>query len=406
MKVLQINCVYKEGSTGKITQSIHEHLLSEGEQSVVICGRRAPKENYIYPIVSEFRGKLNHLFANVTGVVYGGCLLSTKKIIKYIIKEKPDIVHLQCINGNFCNIFRLLEFLKKTAVPTVLTLHAEFMYTANCSHAGSCIQWKNGCHRCLENKTVLHSWFFDRTSYSWRRMHNIYKDWDNLYVVACSKWIANRASQSGEMANRNIRVINNGIDNSTIFYPRLEIRDFITNKYHLPADKKYVLYVSPGFSKLKGFDLFLELIKKCEDDPLHFLLVGDEYHSCVKNLTTIGKVNDKDLLAKIYSASDALVICSRNENYPTVCLEAISCGTSVVGFDVGGVSETIYKGMGGVVPLADIEALRNMLLETLENKIEDKVVENARAKYSKNVMLQEYMSLYKYIYEKNIINKY
>ena len=78
----------------------------------------------------------------------------------------------------------------------------------------------------------------------------------------------------------------------------------------------------------------------------------------------------------------------------------------VVGFDVGGVSETIYKGMGGVVPLADIEALRNMLLETLENKIEDKVVENARAKYSKNVMLQEYMSLYKYIYEKNIINKY
>lgn len=401
MKVLQINCVYKEGSTGKITHDIHEHLLNIGEQSVVICGRRAPKNNdNIYAVVSEFRGKINHLFAKISGVLYGGCFFSTEKIKRIIKKEKPDIVHLQCINGYFCNIFRLLEFLKKSGVPTVLTLHAEFMYTANCSHAGDCEQWKTGCRKCPVRKTALHSWLFDRTSYSWKRMHSIYKDWDNLHVVACSKWISKRASQSGEIAHRKIHVIHNGIDNNTIFYPHPNARSYISEKYHLPKDKKYVLYVSPGLSALKGFDLFLELIKKCENDELHFLLVGGEYNGSEKNLTVIGKVLDRDLLAKIYSSADALVVCSRNDTYPTVCLEAISCGTSVVGFDVGGVSETISKDMGAVVPYGDIDALRKKLLEVVQNKLSEITVDNARVSHSKDRMVQEYMDLYLSLYNK------
>ncbi len=401
MKVLQINCVYKEGSTGKITQDIHEHLLNIGEQSVVICGRRAPKNNdTVYAVVSELRGKINHLFAKISGVLYGGCFFSTEKIKRLINKEKPDIVHLQCINGYFCNIFRLLEFLKKIGVPTVLTLHAEFMYTANCSHAGDCEQWKTGCRKCPVRKTALHSWFFDRTSYSWKRMHSIYKDWDNLHVVACSKWISERASQSGEIAHRKIHVIHNGIDNNTIFYPYPNARSYISEKYHLPKDKKYILYVSPGLSTLKGFDLFLELVKKCENDELHFLLVGGEYTGSEKNLTAIGKVLDRDLLAKIYSSADALVVCSRNDNYPTVCLEAISCGTSVVGFDVGGVSETICKDMGAVVPYGDIDALREKLLEVVQNKLSEITVDNARISHSKDRMVQEYMNLYLSLYNK------
>ncbi len=401
MKVLQLNCVFKEGSTGKITQDIHEHLLNTGEQSVVICGRRAPKDDStVYGVVSELRGKINHLFAKISGVMYGGCFLSTEKIKRIIAKEHPDIVHLQCINGYFCNIFRLLEFLKKRGVPTVLTLHAEFMYTANCSHAGSCEQYKSGCKSCPVYKTSGHSLFFDRTSYSWKRMHRIYRGWDNLHVVACSKWIALRASLSGEMAHRDIRVIHNGIDNNTIFYSRSQAVKQIAEKYNLPKDKKYILYVSPGLSTLKGFDLFLELVNKCKNDPLQFLLVGGDYCGDEKNLTVIGKVTDRDLLAQIYSASDALVVCSRNDTYPTVCLEAISCGTSVVGFDVGGVSETICEGMGGVVPFGDVDKMREKLLATVQNEVSEETVNSARVQHSKCRMLGEYMDLYQSLLEK------
>ena len=395
MKVLQINCVYGEGSTGRITRVIQEGLVTSGADGVVICGRRGPKEDSkIYSMISEGRGKLNKLWSMITGVPFGGCFITTQRIKKIIRREQPDVVHLQCINGHFCNIFRLLEFLKASGIPTVLTLHAEFMYTASCSHAGPCDQFITGCKQCPVRKSGLHSLVFDRTSHSWQRMHRIYKDWDQLKVVACSDWIAGRAGKSGEMGKRDIRVLRNGIDNTSVFYPREKARQMILEKYSLPQDKKLVLFVSPGFSSLKGFDLLLELAEKCKDDPMHFVLVGGAYEGREPNLTSLGKIADANLLAQMYSAADALVICSRNDTYPTVCLEANSCGTGVVGFDVGGVKETICPGMGTVVPFGDTDAMRKALLEWSEQKPSGETVEKARTRHSQQRMVREYLQLY------------
>ena len=43
MKILQINCVYDYGSTGKLTKCIHEGLMQRGIESVVLYGRREKK---------------------------------------------------------------------------------------------------------------------------------------------------------------------------------------------------------------------------------------------------------------------------------------------------------------------------------------------------------------------------
>ena len=397
MKVLQINCVYDEGSTGKITRDIHLGLLEKGVESRVLCGRRAKGQKGVVGIVPEWYAKGQNLLSRISGVPYGGCLLSTEKIKAIIRKETPDIVHLQCINGHFCNIFRLLAFLKKSGVKTVLTLHAEFMYTANCSHAGLCEKWKKGCHRCEEFRSKTHSYFVDRTASSYQRMHRIYRDWDDLFVVAPSRWTASRAGESGEMAKRDITVIPNGIDNTNVFYPREGAKENLIKRYALPEDKKYILYVSPGFSHLKGFDLFTDLVKKCENLPFHFLLVGGEYQADAKNLTVIGKVNDPDLLAELYSGSDCLVTTSRNETYPTVSLEAQSCGTKVVGFDVGGVMETILDGMGKVVPAFDLDLMARALKEVSDEKPSRERVEMAREYHSKEQMVEKYFCLYKKI---------
>lgn len=395
MKILQINCVYKEGSTGRITQDIHEYILKQGEESVVLCGRRGKTEPGVYPIVSEFYAKANNLRARLTGVVYGGCRTSTEKIKKIILRESPDVVHLQCINGFFCNIFELLTFLKEQKLPTVLTLHAEFMYTANCAHAGDCDKWKTGCHHCEVYKEKLHSLFFDRTAYAWKKMHEIYRNWDDLHIVACSNWIASRAAQGGELGKRDIRVIHNGIDNTSVFYPRNDAAERIRERYQLPENKKYVLYVAPGFSELKGFDKLLELTKQCADTDLQFLLVGGQYDGSEENITVIGRITDRNLLADLYSGSDALVMCSRNDTYPTVCLEAISCGTPVVGFEIGGVRETITAGMGGTVPFGDLNAMQDLLVKVTRNTPEKETVEAGRKYHAKVRMLEEYMALYR-----------
>ena len=113
MKVLQVNCVYRKGSTGKITADIHEELLRQGVESVVCYGRGdMVDEPHVYKTCGELYSKANHALTYVTGIMYGGLGLSTRKLISVIEKEQPDIVHLQCINGYFVNIYRLITWLK------------------------------------------------------------------------------------------------------------------------------------------------------------------------------------------------------------------------------------------------------------------------------------------------------
>lgn len=395
MKILQINCVYGRGSTGKITKDIHTGLIERGYESSVIYGRGVLTDDInVTRIGGDLYGKFNNLISRFTGVMYGACNFSTARIISRIKKEKPDVVHLQCINGYFCNIFRLLDFLKKSKIPTVLTLHAEFMYTANCGHAGTCDQWINGCRKCPRLRKETKSLLFDRTGYSWKRMQGIYKDWQDLVVVGCSDWICSRVKQCGEIKNSKIVCLHNGIDNDSIFYPRSEAKARVYEKYNIDSDKKTVLFVAPGFTHLKGFDRVCELASVCEDLPFQFVLVGGSFDTDKKNITVVGKVTDQNHLAEIYSAADVLVMCSRNENYPTVCVEATSCGTPVVGFDVGGVKETIPSGMGYVVESGNVLVMKEKIIEVVHTKPDDETVESARNYHSKKRMIEQYIEIY------------
>lgn len=396
MKVLQVNCVYNHGSTGKITHDIHQYLLSQGMESVVCYGRgEKTSEPDVYKICSEIYAKANNLLSRIRGTMYSGCYLSTIRLIRIIQREIPDVVHLQCINGYFVNIYWLLSWLKGSGIRTVLTLHAEFMYTANCGHALDCDKWVTGCGNCPRLKKETRSWFWDRTAVSWQKMHHIYRDWEDLTVVACSDWIRSRAEKSGEIKYRSFCTIHNGIDNSTIFYPRENAGEKIRERYKIGSDKKLVLFAAPAFSEAKGFDLLLKLIDNTKNERFHYILAGEEAQINRENATVVGNIKDQHYLAELYSAADALVICSKGENYPTVCLESISCGTPVVGFDVGGVKETIPEGMGVVVPLGDCEAMKKALLEITGEKPKSAIVEKARRKHCKERMAEDYVRIYK-----------
>ena len=395
MKILQINCVYGKGSTGKITRDIHRGLLEAGHASVVICGRGAvPAEPGVHKLCTDWYARANKLRSMADGLMYGGCFFSTNAIIAKIRREKPDVVHLQCINGYFVNLFRLLKFLKNSGIPTVMTLHAEFMYTANCGHAGQCSQWIEGCSRCPALRKQTKSLFFDRTGYSWKLFHRQYRDWDRLTAVGCSEWISGRARQAGALRDRRIVTIRNGVDNTTVFYPRAGAGDALRSRYCIPADRKIVLYVAPAFTREKGYDLVLQLAQKAENLPFHFLLVGQTAASEMANVTVAGPVYSGEELALLYSGADALLMCSRFETYPTVCLEAVSCGTPVAGFDVGGVAETIPEGMGGVVEPGAMEAMLALLTRLTARRPDAQAIQQARAIHSRTHMVSQYLALY------------
>lgn len=393
MKILQINSVYKRGSTGKITHDIHSCLLKNGHTSVVVYGRgKKVCESNVYKSSAEWEGKVHSVFSRLFGVDFGYSPIATANLHRIIKKEKPDIVHLQCLNGHFVNVYRLLKFLKKKNIKTALSLHAEIMHTAGCQHAMECEKWKTECSHCNKIRGHISRFFRDDAKHCFRLMRNACKDFDTLVVVGVSKWITERAKQAPIFASARFETVMNGIE-TDVFMPR----DMLISRkaLGLSQDKKVILHVTPNIhDKEKGIHHVIELAKRMAE--YQFVVVGGipKIKSLPANVLFVPLTYDQDLLAEYYSAADCLVMTSDRETCPTVCLEAAACGCNIVGFDTGGVSETIPEGMGEVVETFDIVAFEKAVRKWADVQAPYDRVAQLHFDLSREAMTKNYIEIY------------
>lgn len=407
MKVLQVNVVYKNGSTGKITADIHTELLKNGIESVVCYGRGSKvDEPYVYKTCGELYAKMNNAFSRITGIMYAGCLFSTRKLINIIKREKPDIVHLQCINGYFVNIYKLVTWLKKNKINTILTLHAEFMYTGGCGHAFDCEQWRKQsgicCTDCPRWKKETKSIFFSRTSTMWKKMKKAFDgfDKDKLTIVSVSPWLMDRAKSSQLFRDYNHKVIYNGLDTSVFkLYDTTEVK----KKYNL-TDEKIIFHATPSFSddpnNIKGGCYIIELAKRMINDNVKIFVAGDykKGMNLPKNIILLGRIKDQVELAKLYSMANVTVLTSKKETFSMVVAESLCCGTPVVGFKAGGPEQIAIKEYSQFVEYGDTELLEKHVKNFIDCFLNKKNICGAsRNCYSKKTMCNNYLDIYKEI---------
>lgn len=404
MKILQVNCVYKKGSTGKIVYDIHTELLKRGIESVVCYGRgEKNEEEHVYKTCREFYSKFNNLCSRFTGIMYGGCYLSTRRLIGIIKKENPDIVHLHCINGYFVNIYRIVEWLKTEHVRTIITLHAEFMYTGGCGHSIDCTQWssKNGCSysmKCPRWRVETKSLFFDRTGTMWKRMRKAFEGFDdNLIVTSVSPWLMERAERSPIFEGKEHRVVLNGLDTSVFHvYETRELKKELGLK-----DEKIVFYATPSFDlnprHIKGGYYVHELAKKMLNQNVKFIIAG-AYSTDIKvseNILLLGRITDQTKLAKLYSMADVTLLTSKKETFSMVTAESLCCGTPIVGFKAGAPEEISIKEFSKFVEYGDLEFLKKELLDMVfRDKDKNLISKKAIEIYAKNIMCKKYIDLY------------
>ena len=404
LKILQINNVYGSGSTGKLTQVLHKKLPDDGFASLVLYGRgQTVDEPGVFRVCSNFYGKVNSLFSRFSGFPYGGCIISTEKIIQQIRKEQPDVVHLQCINGSFVNIYRLVAWLKEHRIPTVLTLHAEFMYTANCGHAFDCERWKSGCGHCPRLYEATKSRFFDHTHQSFLKMERAFSGFDEkLKIVSVSPWLMERARCSPIFAGKAHTVILNGVD-TTVFQRRETVE---LEKKHNIQDRKVIFHATAMFRDTrddpKGGWYILQLAKQMREQPVLFLVAGKYTLSgeIPDNVILLGEIRDQALLAQYYSLADLTVLTSKRETYSMVCAESLCCGTPVVGFRAGAPEMIALPEDSCFVQNGDLVALEAQVRQWIMKKNEStsRLIEEAvQTVYDKEIMIRQYEQLYRRI---------
>lgn len=401
MKIMQVNCVYNNGSTGKIVNDIHESLQVKKIESIVCYGRgQVVNEKNVYKTSFEISAKLNALRSRITGLQYNGSFSSTNKLLAIIKEKQPDIVHLHCINGYFVNIYRLFRYLKKNKIRTILTLHAEFMHTGSCGYAYECNKWLTGCGSCPQLWDATKSYKFDRTHNAWLKMKEAFEDFEGLKIISVSQWLENRARQSPIMLGHNFDVIENGINTKDIFFPK----DFqYLKEKHNINDEKVLLHVTASFSlfenDMKGGRYIVEVAQQLLEENIKIIVIGgrDLTINLPKNVINVGRINNQEELASYYSLADLTILTSKRETYSMVCAESLSCGTPVVGFKAGA-PETIalpeYSEFTGYGDVDSLVSLTKKWIYYKKNKSNVDLVATAKDYYSKEKMVKGYLDVY------------
>ena len=392
MKVLLIDVNCKHSSTGKIVYNLYNHINSQGNEAAICYGRGPKVEGKnIFKFGLNWETYLHALLTRITG--WTGCFsyFSTMRLIKFIKKFKPDVVHIHELHAYFVNIVTLLNYLKKQNIKVVHTLHCAFSYTGKCGHHLDCEKWKYCCCKCPRLKDYVSTLCFDHTKPMFLKKKRAFDGFKDMTIVCPSQWLANYAKQSF-LKQYPIEVIHNGVDTS-IFHPK----DTTVLRKRLGIDKKtkIVLAVAPNLmSDAKGGKWILKLAELMKDENVIFIMVGaDETNELYpNNVLVFPRTNDQDELADYYSLADVFVICSKMENFPTTCLEAQCCGTPVCGFDVGGVNETLFMDKKLLVEYGDIYSLAKTITVFLNNhsKTKEAVVSDC-SNYS---MMEKYLRIY------------
>ncbi|MGI5977062.1 MAG: glycosyltransferase family 4 protein, partial [Candidatus Limivicinus sp.] len=174
--------------------------------------------------------------------------------------------------------------------------------------------------------------------------------------------------------------------------------DEIKKKHNL-KDEKIVLAAAPLLmSDIKGGREVLRLAEKLKDKNIKFILIGLKHDETGENfgsnVIALERTEDQQELAAYYSMADCFVICSEMENFPTSCVEAVCCGTPVVGYSAGGTAETAPEPLGLFCKYGDLDTLSSNLLYMLKNPPKTEYFEKIRQFYSAERMYREYLQVY------------
>jgi len=258
-----------------------------------------------------------------------------------------DVIQLHWIAGliDYPSFFGSVP----ASFPIVWTLHDMNPFTGGCHYSEGCQRYSGRCGDC---PMLAHPSDNDLSRRSFQIKRDALRD-KNLHVVTPSRWLAAEARRSAILASvKSFQVIPNGLD-TTVFAPMN--KRAAKKTLGLPVDRFVIGFGAESLAaRRKGFPEFRAALEQLDTDlPVSGLAFGDGElppldHSHVE-LRSAGYVRDEARLAAVYSAADVFVVPSLEDNLPQTGIEALACGTPVVGFDIGGIPDFVRPHQTGLL---------------------------------------------------------
>lgn len=361
MKILFLNTFDKKGGAAKFCYRLKSYLDFNGFSSWLLVRKKDYTEPSILEIkISFFQKVLNKIFF-LDGIGFN----TFSRLKKFSFWDKIDLAHFHNLHGGYFNIFSILKISKYKKC--LWTLHDPWIVYRRKKLVP-------------EYKNIFRKEFF---LFSFLRYIVIKKS--DIVFVTPSLWLKHLVLKN--YPNKRVEVINNCVD--TKIFKNID-KDKARSILNLPADKNIVLFVANGGidNKEKGVT-YIEEVKKRYNNFLFIELGGDSKY-----------IENENDLAVYYAAADVFLLPSLAENFPLSILEAMSCGTPALAFNVGGIGEIIDHKEDGY--LAEYENLQDLCtgMDYIVNKKKDSILStNARKKvvdkFDQDFIFTKYIDLYK-----------
>ncbi len=170
---------------------------------------------------------------------------------------------------------------------------------------------------------------------------------------------------------------------------------FVNVKRSVPLSNSHELVFAGALIPLKGVHFLLDALAQVipQVPDVHLWIAGQASNASYReqigqqiarlglerHVTFVGRIGQAEL-ARLMAQARALVLPSTSEGLGRVAIEAMMCGTPVIGSRVGGIPDLIEHGVNGyLVPPADVDALADALRQVLTDTHVERMGQQARA---------------------------
>jgi glycosyltransferase involved in cell wall biosynthesis len=420
MKILHIGTFDSYGGAARAAFRIHESLIQSGHESSFLAFRSSSGDAGVRTFVPppDISSRLQRIlrrksirrdlarYQKTMPEGYEAFSTDRSEHGRTFTDQLPecDVIHLHWIAGfvDYSTFFNQVP----RHIPVVWTFHDMNPFTGGCHYDDNCGKHEKGCGACPQ---LGSSDLKDLSYKTWQRKQTIFGSIpsERLHVVAPSLWLAGLARQSPLLKGFRVQRIPYGI-NLEDFRPRDKFlsRDLIG----IPQKAKVVLFVADWMNnRRKGLAFLMESLKEVGSrEDLLLLSMGEgtlQVNEATKHIH-LGHIQGDRFLSLVYSAADLFVIPSLQDNLPNTVLEALACGTPVVGFDTGGIPDMVRSGVtGSLVPRGSSIGLKKAILDLINNADAMKEMSlNCRRiaedEYSLENQAQGYLRLYEQILDR------